>query len=57
MFLVVDTLYAGGVVTNVVRTCGPTHLLIFDFMSNKNIVKIYSESAMGYSKFTFYCKV
>ena len=22
-------------VTNVVRTCGPTHLLLFDFMSNK----------------------
>ena len=28
---------AGRVVTNVVRTCGPTHLLVhvFDFMSNK----------------------
>ena len=22
-------------ITNVVRTCGPTHLLLFDFMSNK----------------------
>ena len=22
-------------VTNVVRTCGPTHLLVFDFISNK----------------------
>ena len=26
---------AGRAVTNVVRTCGPTHLLVFDFMSNK----------------------
>ena len=26
-------------VTNVVRTCGPTHLLIFDFMSNKICLK------------------
>ena len=25
----------GRAVTNVVRTCGPTHLLVFDFMSNK----------------------
>ena len=26
---------AGRAVTNVVRTCGPTRLLVFDFMSNK----------------------
>ena len=26
---------AGRAVTNVVRTCGPTHLLVYDFMSNK----------------------
>ena len=26
---------AGRAVTNVVRTCGLTHLLVFDFMSNK----------------------
>ena len=25
----------GRAVTNVIRTCGPTHLLVFDFMSNK----------------------
>ena len=25
----------GRAVTNVVRTCGPTRLLVFDFMSNK----------------------
>ena len=25
----------GRVVTNAVRTCGPTHLLIFDILSNK----------------------
>ena len=27
--------YTGRAVTNVVRTCGPAHLLIFDFMSSK----------------------
>ena len=26
---------AGRAITNVVRTCDPTHLLVFDFMSNK----------------------
>ena len=25
----------GRAVTNVVRACGPAHLLVFDFMSNK----------------------
>ena len=36
ILLVVYTLYAGrAAMTNVVRTCGPTHLLIFDLMSNK----------------------
>ena len=30
---------AGRAVTNVVRTCGPTHLLVFGFMSNKICLK------------------
>ena len=35
---------AGRAVTNVVRTCGPTHLLVFDFMSNKICLNHYKFS-------------
>ena len=35
---------AGRAVTNVVRTCGPPHLLVFDFMSNKICLKPCKEN-------------
>ena len=35
ILLVIHTLYVGSAATNVVRSCGPTYLLIFDFISNE----------------------